>query len=423
MKSKQLQQQLKMRNKKIIVCIWIGWAMALNCSTAQNWSDKSVKLQGINGGILRFDKIKELVKNPVTGAELSLEFQTLGEKEWHQFQNFPVVGLGAVWLDLGNPEKLGDAFALYPYFNTPLFRSSFFNLYLKAGAGVSYLTKTYYNTNKDAEGKLLSSLSGTNAAIGSSLNVYFAGGAALDVPLTSSVSATAEYTWNHMSNGSTVAPNAGLNLMNGFLGLKYFPKNEKCNLPIKQRIPDLPCKYAVELIASGGFRELYYQDNKTFPIASITLAVLRPITNYYRMGLGVDAFYDPVFGEVNSAVNAVENETKYGRTYIVNDELKNKFRVGLSWQHELMFGRLIAGIHLGLYLYNPIKNLEPYTVAKSTPLNKSLFYPYNIEKEDGWLYTRAALKYALTNQLFLSLGLKTHYQKAEFIEWGVGCRL
>jgi len=51
-----------------------------------------------------------------------------------------------------------------------------------------------------------------------------------------------------------------------------------------------------------------------------------------------------------------------------------------------------------------------------------MIYPYNIEEEDGWFYTRASLQYAFTNHLFLSIGLKTHLQKAEFIEWGIGYR-
>jgi len=49
-----------------------------------------------------------------------------------------------------------------------------------------------------------------------------------------------------------------------------------------------------------------------------------------------------------------------------------------------------------------------------------LIYDYNIENEDGWLYTRAALKYRLSKHYFFSIGLKTHLQKAEFIEWGLG---
>jgi hypothetical protein len=49
-----------------------------------------------------------------------------------------------------------------------------------------------------------------------------------------------------------------------------------------------------------------------------------------------------------------------------------------------------------------------------------MIYKYDIEKEDGWFYTRASLQFSVTNNVFLSIGLKTHLQKAEFIECGVG---
>ena len=90
--------------------------LSTNLLYAQTNEQYSIKLEGIYGNILAHDQhVKELVSNPVTGAELSLEFQTMGEKSWQQFTGFPIVGVGAVWLNLGNPQKLGNAFALYPY--------------------------------------------------------------------------------------------------------------------------------------------------------------------------------------------------------------------------------------------------------------------------------------------------------------------
>lgn len=385
--------------------------LLVNLPKAQTIKQYSIKLEGIYGNILAHDEhVKELVSSPVTGAELSVEFQTMGEKNWHQFNGFPIVGIGAVWLNLGNPQKLGNAFALYPYISFPLIRTSLFNLNLKAGAGASYLTKTYQNTNTDSLGNLLPTLTGTNGAIGSALNVYFSGGGSLEIPIAKGISFMGEYTWNHMSNGSVVAPNSGLNLLNGFVGIKYFPNYKDYHSPTTHFIERITRKYSFEVIASGGFRQLYYKDNKTFPIASIAFGAYRPITNTYRMGLGIDAFYD----------GAYNGKTQFERTYITSDELKNKIRVGVSWQHEILLGRLIAGFDFGLYLYDPLKNLSPYDEAKGVKLSKPLIYSYNINSEDGWFYTRAALKYALNEHYFLSLGLKTHLQKAEFIEWGLG---
>jgi len=385
--------------------------LSTNLLYAQTNEQYSIKLEGIYGNILAHDQhVKELVSNPVTGAELSLEFQTMGEKSWQQFTGFPIVGIGAVWLNLGNPQKLGNAFALYPYISFPLIRTNFFNLSLKAGAGASYLTKTYYNTNTDSSGNILPSLTGTNGAIGSAINVYFSGGGSLEIPITKGFSFMAEYTWNHMSNGSAVAPNSGLNLLNGFVGLRYFPNYKSFQAPTAHYFPRIPRQFSYEIIASGGFRQLYYKDNKTFPIASIAFGVYHPMSNFYRMGLGVDAFYD----------GAYDGNTQFERTYITSNELKNKIRVGVSWQHEILLGRFIAGFDFGLYLYDPLKNLSPYNDAKKGALHKPLIYSYNIDNEDGWFYTRAALKYAVSEHYFLSLGLKTHLQKAEFIEWGLG---
>ena len=397
-----------MRRTGIIFVFLIG-AHLLSSQTKEQYS---IKLQGIYGHIIPHDKhVEALILNPVTGTELSVEFQTMGRNSWQQFQGFPKIGLGAVWLNLGNPEKLGNAFAFYPYICYPLWRTKYFTLDIKGGAGASYLTKTYYNTNKDSLGNLLP-LNSSNAAIGSNLNVYFSGGGSLEIPIAKGLSLTAEYLWNHMSNGSAVAPNSGLNLLNGFVGIKYFPNYKSFRYPTRQAIPDMPRKISIEIIASGGFRQLYYRDNKSYAIASLVVGAYRPITNFYRMGLGLDAFYD----------GAYNGKTLFNRTYLSTNELKNKVRIGVSLQHELMLGRITAGFDLGLYLYNPLKNLEPYTEAKNEILDKPLIYLYNIEKEDGWLYTRATIKYALDKHLFISLGLKTHFQKAEFIEWGLGYR-
>jgi len=386
--------------------------LSISALQAQTSEQYSFKIQGIYGTILPHDQhVKPLIENPVTGTEISVEFQTMGEKPWQQFNGFPVIGLGSVWLNLGNPGKLGNAFALYPYISYPLIRSGYFKLSMKAGAGASYLTKTYRNTNTGFDGTIIP-FDSTNAAIGSALNVYFSFGGSLEIPISKGFSLMAEYTWNHMSNGSAVVPNSGLNLLNGFVGLKYSPGYRSSRIPTIQTFENIPHTCSFEVIASGGFRQLFYQDNRTYPIGSLVLGVYRPFNNFYRMGAAIDVFYDGVY----------DGTSLYQRTYITTNELKNKLRAGVSWQHELLLGRLTAGIDVGVYLFDPLKNLSPYAKAKNETLHKPIIYPYDINYEDGWLYTRATLKYALNNHLFLSLGLKTHLQKAEFIEWGLGYR-
>jgi hypothetical protein len=388
--------------------------MAIICyftANAQTKTPLEFKAEYIYGSILKLKHLDNLVKGPISGGEFAIEWQTVGNKPWNQYLHFPKVGIGAVYLYLNNPDTLGNLFAIYPYINLPIIRNKFINIYLKPGVGVSYLTKTFKNaTAHDSIGNII--LNKSNAAIGSHLNVYFAGSMNIEIPLASGISLTADLGWNHASNGSFIQPNSGLNMMNTFVGLKYCPNYKQRSKPEKRDIPNLSNHFTTEIVLSGGARQLYYLDNRFYPIGSITVAEFLPLSNAYRMGIGVDAFYDGVY----------DGTTLFSWTYLKTNELKNKFRVGVSWQHEMIIGKLTAGFHFGLYLYDPIKNLEPYNEAKISTLKKPLVYGYNIDKENGWLYTRASLKYALSKHVFASLGLKTHLQKAEFIEWGVGYR-
>lgn len=395
--------------KTTLICLLL---LFLHLLQAQTSSSYQIKAEYIYGNILKHTThLTNLVKDPVQGGEIAIEWQTFGEKPWHQYYNFPKVGIGAVYLNLGNPDSLGNCYAIYPYINIPLIRTKVINIYIKPGAGVSYLNKTFkHATAYHNDGEVY--LNKSNAAIGSHINVYFAGSLNLEIPLALGLSLTGDCGWNHASNGSFIQPNSGINMINTFIGLKYFPNYKQYKSPTKSQIASLPQKFTFEFIASGGARELYYKDDKMFPTGSLVLSAYRQLGNNLRLGVGIDGFYDGVY----------DGNTQFKRTYLTSNELKNKIRVGISLQPEFIFGKLTAGMHFGLYLYNPLRNMEPYADAMAETLNKPLIYSYNIEKEDGWLYTRASLKYAFTNHLFISLGLKTHLQKAEFIEWGLGYR-
>jgi len=383
-----------------------------------------LKVEGIYGNILKHTRhLENIVKGPTMGFEIGYEmFTNHHSRDWHGFFNFPNTGVGAVFMNLGNDSILGNLFALYPYFNFPVINTKAFKLYVKTGAGVSYLTRTFNNALfvYDSSKSLLNQ---SNAAIGSKLNVWFTGGSNLEIPLFNGVSISAGAHWNHASNGSFLQPNSGLNMINFSAGISYFPQHQNYYKPVSRSFPDLKRRWGIDLSVSGGVRELYYVDDQMFPTGSVVLSIHRQMGNRLRLGFAVDGFYDGVYAAVNSSADPSKNTSKFKFTYLTEDLLVNRFRAGVSLQPEFVFGRLTAGIHVGLYLFNPIKNLEPYADAKAAPLNKPLIYAYNIEKEHGWLYTRASLKYLINKHIFLNLGLKTHLQKAEFIEWGIGYRL
>lgn len=383
-----------------------------------------IKVTAIYGSVLTHNRhLQYIVDGPTRGLGISYEMLTNHHtRDWHGFFNFPQLGIGSVWLNLGNDDILGNLFALYPYLNFNIINNTFLKLNLKTGVGLSYLTKTFNNTMYfDNNNQLIFNRS--NAAIGSKINSFLAGGANFEIPLNQGISIIGGVHWNHASNGSVMRPNSGLNMINIAAGLSYFPNFKAYYKPIERKHANLQRKTGIELILSGGVNELYFLDNRMFPNGTFTFNVYRQLTNRLRLGIGADGFYNGAYASVNSSPDSTQNTSSSQFTYLSEDKIINRFRVGISIQPEFVLGRLTAGIHFGLYIFDPIKNLEPYAEAKAGLLNKPLIYAYNIEKEHGWLYTRASLKYLINKNLFAQIGLKTHLHKAEFIEWGFGVRL
>ncbi len=362
---------------------------------------------------------------PILGGEIAVEFIPTGKWKSLQWYNNASIGLALNYLNLTNNKMLGQAIAPYAYLNIPLVNTKHFIFGLRPGIGVSFVDKTYNNTvpseSRGVPGSIQYPIS--NGAIGSHTNTYFAEAIYAEFPIRKGFSITASYGWYHISNGSTKQPNSGYNMFNGEIGVTYFPNHETYTSPK----PNVPRglyegkRWDVEMSISGGFRQAYFADQNTFGVGTITLAAHYRPWSIFKIGGGVDIFYD---GYYNTPATA------YKKTYLTEQNLANCFRVGVSLQPEFVLGNFTAGLHFGVYLYDPIKNLEPYNeVAQNggQSLNRSIFYKYDFldagVKQDGWLYTRMLLKYRCTKHLFVQFGMKSHLTKVEFIDFGLGVAL
>ncbi|MDR2685066.1 MAG: acyloxyacyl hydrolase, partial [Prevotellaceae bacterium] len=317
----------------------------------------------------------------------------------------------------GNPQILGQAFAVYPYLLVPVVSRGIFQLNYKVGAGVSFFTKTW-NRCDTIHGINAAT---ANSAIGSVMNIYLNTGANFEFLLTENVSITADVGYSHMSNGSVLTPNQGINIIYGQIGAKCYFKRAPYTNFYKNPAYELPYDFCANITASGGLRELYYSENKIYPAASIHAGLTFKLTNWYALGGGIDAFYDGVFdkrphilGEKNQPNNPV-----YGRYKIDNDDLINKFRGGISINNEFIIGKVTALLDWGIYVFDPIRNAYPEPHLKYGD-KRPMFYSYDIEKEDGWNYFRLGVRYRIWDNIFVSAAVKTHLQKAEMIEFGVG---
>jgi len=417
--------------KQLVFKLIFLFSIVCISANAQRLHNYSFKIEGLYGTILKHNNhLTNLVQGSTTGLSLNIEWQTDGSSMWHQYYNFPAIGISATYLGLGNPDMLGKMIAVYPYLQIPLVRSEGIQVNFKPGAGLAFLTKYYGNTPHiagtldrqtiDSEGNTQIVEYGANSAIGSLANVFLNLGLNAEYAFTEDYSLSIGVAWQHASNGSIVKPNSGLNMINAYVGFAYIPNSDILRIVHRGLLDDIPRRISIEPALSLGVRQLDWRDGKSYPIASLNVGAYYPLSNIYKMGLGADLFFDGVYSYVNAPV---KDDSKYNFTYIEKNNFTNNLCAGISWRHELIFGNFIAGVHLGVYIYNPVKNLEPYDKVQANggkPLKKGVFYKYNVEDEDGWFYTRIVGKYYFSNNIFASIGLKTHLQKAEFIEWGIG---
>lgn len=395
------------------------------------------RISGSAAMIMKDGKVDEWVQRPVLGGQFAVEFLPTGR--WHSLQqwNNASIGVGASYLNLGNDAKLGSAVAAYGYINQPFYNGTHFRIGARPTVGLAAISKRYANTYEGSS--LYKDRTGANWSIGSILNAYLAMELYMDFPIKDGWEITLSGGWHHMSNGSVMQPNSGYNLFGGELGICYCP-----NHAYETPEPDVPRKlydgvdkpWAVEISATGGMKQNYYSDNRDgqrfFGAASVKAAAYWVPVSIFRLGGGVDAFYDGYYACVSkefASETPGATITYFGKTYLKESNVKNCFRVGLSIQPEFIIGHLTAGLHVGFYLFDPVKNLEPYKDAKAAdeagePLNRGVFYSYDFSKasnyQDGWCYMQFVLKYHVLDHLFVQLGLKTHGVRAEFIDAGLG---
>ena len=407
-------------------------------------------------------KVDPFIQRPALGGQFAVEFLPTGR--WHCLQqwNNASIGVGAGYLNLGNDRKLGSAFTAYGYMNQPFYNGKHFGIGLRPTVGLAAVTKRYSNTYEGEH--LYADHEGANWSIGSILNAYLALELYMDFPIKDGWAITLSGGWHHISNGSFMHPNAGYNLFGGELGVRYQANVRRKDVrstkeladttrTYKAPAPDVPRKlydgvdkkWAVEISATGGAKQNYYADNRNgqrfFGVASVKAAAYWVPVSIFRIGAGVDAFYDGYYACVNDEFAKAYPDapvTYFGKTYLKESNVKNCFRAGISIQPEFIIGNLTAGIHVGFYVYDPVKNLEPYTGKKSfdkgkgaaemdkagTPLNRGIFYQYDFSDasnyQDGWCYMQFVLKYHVLKNMFVQLGLKTHGVRAEFIDAGIG---
>ena len=329
----------------------------------------------------------------MVGGEYAFELPQFGKKNWHYTYKFPTVGFAVGYMKLMGTDSISNIAYTYPYFLYPFVHTPrvAINLRLATGCGM-------YIDYKD---------NGRHQSYFPYVGVYSAG-------LTGDIFLSTRYgnplsQWQVTFGGNCTWLHDGFidrNTMVMFipyanLGLKYTPNV----YPLPMKHPARPVRHVMCLEGGvqGGVNQLGAEDGiKYYPNVSLNVGLYYPFSNAYRMGFGLDGFF-------NAAYDGKQRVYSRRYNFIKEDKFKNKIRGGIFWANDMTIERFSAGIHIGFYPYNPIK----------VPAVDELGYTWPNRCED-FMYWKFVTKYRFTKHLYATTSLKSHLDAVEDFEVGLG---
>lgn len=364
----------------------------------------SIKVEPFIGAyLMQSGNMKDIDPNPPSGIHFGIEFPSSQQRPWQQYLNNPTVGLGISYIDLGD-KVMGKAISMYPYIMVNGVCSEHFNLKVKIGSGLAAVSEHYYTTvDKPIPNKTFST----------TINAYLTAGLNLEFPITRNFTVNGELGFFHMSNGRTVEPNKGANVLYGGVGLvATINPIEEERQPIE--FPDLPYKWSLNITASSGIHAADQSDPTRFAIFSLHAGAIYSTCNWHGIGLGADLFYN----------DAIGNPKTNRGMYVTTTERWKRMRGGISLNNEFKFGNFTAMVDWGVYLFNPVRNLynNDHPIYGRGP--RPLFYKSTeVGVNEAFHYIRFGLKYRIFDNIYLQALAKTHMHICELIEFGISYQI
>jgi hypothetical protein len=162
--------------------------------------------------------------------------------------------------------------------------------------------------------------------------------------------------------------------------LYYF--NDSLNSKIKELKSSFKRSNEFSIIISKGVRENPPPNGVKFYTTTMCINAERLYNPKRKFGTGIDVFYDPSL------------ESRIVSDSIVFKPIYN-YRSGIHLSYDLMFNRVSLTMQTGVYFFTKAK-------------------------DDGIVYSRIGLRAKVWKNITASVTLKTHFAKADVIEWGLG---
>ena len=304
--------------------------------------------------------------------EVIVSRQTFGRRPWEQIHGYPRIGLAIDYIDLGKPKLAGQVLGIIPHIQWTMLGKNSSVLALRFGTGIGYFN-TIFNPITNYRDKAISTP--FNACL--QLNLIYTQRIFKYMEFNAGIGMT------HFSNGSLRVPNSGINIPGIFVGANYIlnkPENyiHRTAEELSPKKKDYFYAYSAVSFETRGFdREEHYI------IYSLSALYGRQISPISKLGAGMDFFYDKTVPS-DSLGNVIPAR-----------HITDPLQLGIKIEHELVIGKLGLITNAGVYIYHPTT-------------------------ENGLFYQILGLKYNILPNLFIITALKTHFAKADFIQFGLG---
>jgi hypothetical protein len=293
--------------------------------------------------------------------------------DWQKLYRFPPHGISMVWSPLSSPDYIGQGFAVMPFVNFYLIKKKKFSTSFFAGTGLGYISKPF-DIRENYK----------NQAIGSRFNAAMMGQLEMRYRISDQISLSCGSSLTHFSNGKVKTPNLGINNVGFFVGYsQYFPVKENTREAKEVDFYKNTDKWEKNIFVAAAVKQNYPVGGKSYLYTDYSFNVKRVFSQKGKFGAGIDIFYDFSDKAHFEMIGYDEPAIQYTKPAIY----------GL---YDFRLGRTSIFLHVGTYLYAYRKN-----------------------QDVGMIYDRVGIQVYLSENISALVALKTHYAKADCIEWAL----
>ncbi|MBN9294187.1 MAG: acyloxyacyl hydrolase [Flavobacteriia bacterium] len=352
---------------KNLFYLLITFLIALS-AFAQGNNHLGIEIQNRTGFIIAHRGLmSHIPESHAIGGELTVYYQTKGKSEYHQLYKYPKYGVSFIGTSVGNGHILGSMFGGIVFGDFPFIKTKKDEFSGNIGVGIGYVTKIY-DPVKNPKNSAISTHLNALINLGIKYRHYFSNGLYFNLG----------FNITHASNGASRVPNLGVNLIQPSIGIGYLLENVE--LKTKEQKIELDKKWKFGLLGIVSCKEIYPIGGKLHLIGNLSFTVTKRFTKKSGIEIYADGFY---------------------KTSILNDVYRddttpwNVIQAGVFSAYNLYINKLRVVVGLGAYVYDKFK-------------------------PDGPIYTRLGFKYQINNHLLAVVGLKSHWAKADYVEYGIG---